>query len=126
MLQPPASGSLKEETKVQQDAKQAQELQAFQIYLHEHGLKEEEVDPFGNCLFLSLARQVVPMQEGMYPTTTPVDVKDVYKITALSICRQALEYMLAHRRTTSPSILLICLNHIRSVDPGRIYTFLHY
>ena len=50
---------------MREDAKQAQELQAFQKYLHEHRLGEEEVDPFGNCLFLSLAWHVAPMQENI-------------------------------------------------------------
>jgi hypothetical protein len=69
---------------VQEDAKQARELQAFQIYLHEHRLKEEEVGPFGNCLFLSLARQVTSIQEQLYPTTFPIDDKDSCKTTVLS------------------------------------------
>ena len=33
---------------MREDAEQAQELQAFQDYLHVHRLREEEVDPFGN------------------------------------------------------------------------------
>ena len=117
ILQPPASGNLpetgerslyeldlgenttqqlKEERQMQEDAKQEQELQTFQVYLHEHGLKEEETDPFGNCLFFSLSRQVVPMQEGVYSTTSPGDTEDSYKTTVLSIRNQALEYMLSH------------------------------
>ena len=43
-------GTKEGELQMKEDAKQVQELQAFQTYLITHRLKEEEVDPFGNCL----------------------------------------------------------------------------
>ena len=72
------------------------ELRAFQDYLHEHGLREEEVDAFGNCLFLSIARHVTET-ENMYSTETPEDPKSLYSETASAIRNVALDHMLEHR-----------------------------
>ena len=50
--------------RAEMDEKQVRELQAFQTYCDSLGLEEEEIDPFGNCLFLSLVRQVLFSQKG--------------------------------------------------------------
>jgi hypothetical protein len=40
--------------KLQDEARQGQETRVFRDYLQEHELREEEVETFGNCLFLSI------------------------------------------------------------------------
>jgi hypothetical protein len=90
------TGTPNKERQLQEDAQQVQELRAFQDYLHEHGLREEEVDALGNCLFLSIARHVAE-QEDMYSTATPEDPKFLHSKTARSIRNLALDHMLEHR-----------------------------
>jgi hypothetical protein len=46
-------GSSSRDRILQEEAKQRQETRVFQDYLQEHELREEEVEAFGNCLFLS-------------------------------------------------------------------------
>ena len=42
-------------------------------------MEEEEVDPFGNCLFLSLARQVLSTQAEKNIHNTPTAEVDPYR-----------------------------------------------
>ncbi len=74
------------------------ELRTFRDYLHKHGLREQEVDSFGNCLFLSITRHVTN-QEDMYSTETPGDPKTLYSKTARSIRDLTLEHILEHSST---------------------------
>ena len=78
------------------DEMQAQELYVFQTSLGTSRLKEE-VDRFGNCFFLSLARQWLLSQERPPSNTPYIPDADLYKTTAFSISDQVLDYMLAHR-----------------------------
>jgi hypothetical protein len=84
------------ERQVQEDVKQVQKLRAFKDYLHEHGLQEEEVGGFGNCLFLSIGRHV-PTLEDIYSIATPEDPKSLYNETTSSIRDLTLDHILEHR-----------------------------
>jgi hypothetical protein len=90
------SGPSNKDRQLQEDAKQVQEMRAFQDYFREHGQREEEVDVFGNCLFLSITRHVSE-QEDMYSTETPEDPKSLYRETASTVLNLALDHMLEHR-----------------------------
>ncbi len=90
------TGPPNKERQQQKDAKQVQELRTFQDYLHEHGVREKEVDTFGNYLFLSIARYVTE-QEDLYSAATPEHPKSLYSETARSIRNLALDHMLEHR-----------------------------
>jgi hypothetical protein len=79
------TGQPNKERQLQEDTRQAQELQSFQTYLHTHGLREEEVGAFGNCLFLSLAWHVQPMQKNVCLPTTSRDSQKPLRMTALTI-----------------------------------------
>ncbi len=81
---------------LQEEAKQKLETRVFQDHLQEHGLREEEVEAFGNCLFLSIVRHVTK-QADMYSTETPKDLETRYKTTAITIRKLALDHMLEHR-----------------------------
>ena len=95
-LEEAMTGTPNKKRQLQEDVKQVQEMRAFQDYLHEHGLREGEVDAFGNCLFLSIARHMTE-QEAMYSTATPEDPKSLHSNTARSIRNLALDHMLEHR-----------------------------
>ena len=58
---------------------QGQERCIFQSYFEAEGMEEEEVDPFGNCLFLSLARQVLSTQAEKNIHNTPTAEVDPYR-----------------------------------------------
>ena len=58
---------------------QAQDLCIFQTYFKSAGMEEDEVDPFGNCLFLSLARQVISTQAEKNVYNTPTSEVDPYR-----------------------------------------------
>jgi hypothetical protein len=49
--------------------------------------------PFGNCLFLSIARHVSE-QEDLYSAATPEDPKSLHSETARSVRNLALDHML--------------------------------
>jgi hypothetical protein len=59
-------------------------------------LREEEVEAFGNCLFLSIARHMTK-QADIYSTETPTDLESRYKATANTIRNLSLDYILEHR-----------------------------
>ena len=71
-------------------------MRAFQDHLQEHGLRKEEVEVFGNCLFLSIARHVAE-QEDMYSPETPENPEFRYKDTACMVRNLSLNHMLEHR-----------------------------
>jgi hypothetical protein len=64
---------------------------------------EEEVDPFGNYLFLSLARHVVTMQENICSSITPRGPQEIRRTTTLTIRNLALDYILEHKPTFKDS-----------------------
>ena len=86
-------GLANKDRQLQEEAQQRLETRAFQDYLQEHGLREEEVEAFGNCLFLSITRHVAN-QEDMHLTEDP---ESRYKKTASRVRNLALDHMLEHR-----------------------------
>ncbi len=85
------SGPFNRDQQLQEEDKQKLETRVFQDHLQEHGLREEEVEAFGNCLFLSIARHVAK-QADMYSTETPTDLESRYKTTATTIRKLSLDH----------------------------------
>ncbi len=86
-------GSSSKDQKLQEEAKQRQETRVFQDYLQEHELREEEVEAFGNCLFLSIARHVAE-EEDRHSSATPEDPEFRHKKMASTIRELALDHIL--------------------------------
>ena len=95
-------GPSNKDQQLQEEAKQRQETRVFQDHLQEHGLREEEVEVFGNCLFLSIARHVAK-ESDMYSSETPEDPESRYKKTARMVRNLALDHMLGHRSSFESS-----------------------
>jgi hypothetical protein len=95
-LEEAMSGPFNKTQQLQEEANQKLETQVFRDHLQEHGLREEEVEAFGNCLFLSIARHVTK-QTDIYSTETPTDLESRYKTTANTIRNLALDHILEHR-----------------------------
>jgi hypothetical protein len=95
-------GPSNKDQQLQEVAKQRQETRFFQDYLQKHGLREEEVEVFGNCLFLSIARHVTK-EADKYSSETPEDPESRYKGTASMIRNLALDHMLRHRSSFESS-----------------------
>jgi hypothetical protein len=87
------TGPSNKDQQLQEEAKQRQETRVFQEHLQEHGLREEEVEAFGNCLFLSIARHM-DKEADTYSSETPEDPESW---TAGRVRNQALDHMLRYR-----------------------------
>jgi hypothetical protein len=95
-------GPSNKDQQLQEEAKQRQETRVFQDHLQEHGLREEVVSTFDNCLFLSIARHVAK-EADMYSSGTPEDPESRYKKTAGMVRKLALDHMLWHRSSFESS-----------------------